>query len=56
MEKELGEIKANLKKYGQEHILNHFEELDETHQKELLNDKVLKEIAHFFQKMFTNII
>ena len=36
MERELGEIKANLKKYGQEHILNHFEELDETHQKELL--------------------
>ena len=38
MEKELGEIKANLKKYGQEHILNHFEELDETHQKELLKE------------------
>ena len=38
MERELGEIKANLKKYGQEHILNHFEELDETHKKELLKE------------------
>ena len=29
MEKELGEIKAVLKKYGQEHLLNNFENLDD---------------------------
>ena len=38
MEKELGEIKAVLKKYGQEHLLNNFENLDEAHKKELLKE------------------
>ena len=38
MEKELGEIKAILKKYGQEHLLNNFENLDEAHKKELLKE------------------
>ena len=31
------ELQSVLKKYGQEHLLNHYETLDETHQKELLN-------------------
>lgn len=38
MEKELGEIKAVLKKYGQEHLLNNFENLDEAYKKELLKE------------------
>ncbi len=38
MEKELGEIKAVLKKYGQEHLLNNFENLDEADKKELLKE------------------
>ena len=42
MEKELGEIKAVLKKYGQEHLLNNFENLDEAHKKELLKDNLWK--------------
>ena len=36
MEKELGEIKAVLKKYGQEHLLNNFENLDEAHKKRII--------------------
>ena len=36
MEKNLGEIKAILKKYGQEHLLNHYDKLDKKHQQELL--------------------
>lgn len=36
MEK-MEEIKAILKKYGQEHLLNHYETLDEIHQRELLS-------------------
>ena len=31
------ELKSILKKYGQEHLLNHYETLDEMHKKELLN-------------------
>lgn len=31
------EIQSILKKYGQEHLLNHYETLDETHKKELLH-------------------
>ena len=34
--KDLDEIKFELKKYGQEHLLNHFEQLDEAKQKMLL--------------------
>lgn len=30
------EMQSILKKYGQEHILNHYERLDDTHKKELL--------------------
>ena len=37
MEDKLEEIKIILKKYGQEHLLNHYETLDETYKKELLN-------------------
>ena len=36
MEKELNEIKFDLKKYGQEHLLNNFDKLDESKQKRLL--------------------
>ena len=31
------EIESLLKKYGQEHLLNHYDTLDEKHQKELLS-------------------
>ena len=37
MENNLGEIKAILKKYGQEHLLNHYNELDEKKKEILLN-------------------
>ena len=37
MDKRLEEIKAILKKYGQEHLLNHYETLNEIQQKNLLN-------------------
>ncbi len=36
MEKNLAEIKATLKKYKQEHVLNHYEKLDESHKNQLL--------------------
>lgn len=36
MEKELNEIKFNLKKYGQEHLLNNYENLNENKKKRLL--------------------
>ena len=36
MDKNLGEIKALLKKYNQEQLLNGYEKLDERKQKELL--------------------
>ena len=35
---ELEEIKAILKKYGQEHLLNHYEKLSEQNQKKLLEE------------------
>lgn len=37
MDRRLEEIKAILKKYGQEHLLNHYETLNEIQQKNLLN-------------------
>lgn len=37
MDKKVEECKSILKKYGQEHLLNHFETLDEVKKKELLN-------------------
>ena len=36
MENNLGEIKAILKKYGQEHLLNSYDKLDDVHKKKLL--------------------
>ena len=36
MDDNLGEEKAILKKYGQEHLLNHYDKLDETHKKKLI--------------------
>ncbi len=42
MDDKLEEIKNILKKYGQEHLLNHYEQLDEMHKKELINQ--IKEI------------
>ena len=36
MDKDLEETKALLKKYGQEHLLNHYEKLDDAKKKELL--------------------
>ena len=36
MDKKAEEAKAYLKKYGQEHLLNHYDSLDEKHKKELL--------------------
>ena len=38
MDIRLDEVKAILKKYGQEHLLNHYNKLDHVHQKELLNE------------------
>ena len=38
MEKNLGEIKAILKKYKQEHLLNNYEELDENKKKKLIDE------------------
>lgn len=37
MDRRLEEAKAILKKYGQEHLLNHYETLNEIQQKNLLN-------------------
>ena len=37
MEERVEKIQNILKKYGQEHILNHYETLDDIHQKELLH-------------------
>ena len=37
MDEKKEELKSILKKYGQEHLLNHYETLDEKHKKELLN-------------------
>ena len=37
MDKRVEEVKSILKKYGQEHLLNHYETLDEIHKKELLD-------------------
>ena len=36
MENNLGEIKAILKKYGQEQLLNNYDKLDDIHKKKLL--------------------
>ncbi len=36
MDRELEDIKAILKKYGQEHLLNHYDKLDDHHKKELI--------------------
>ena len=36
MDKRLEEIRAILKKYGQEHLLNNYDKLDENHKKKLL--------------------
>ena len=36
MEENLEEIKAILKKYGQEHLLNSYDKLDDVHKKKLL--------------------
>ena len=37
MDRKLEEWQSILKKYGQEHLLNHFETLDQKHQKDLLD-------------------
>ena len=37
MDKKAEEAKAILKKYGQEHLLNHYDKLDEKHKRELLD-------------------
>ena len=36
MDERIKKVQSILKKYGQEHVLNHYETLDEMHQKELL--------------------
>ena len=38
MDNKLGEIKATLKKYKQEHLLNNYEELDENKKKKLIDE------------------
>ena len=42
MDTRLEEIKATLKKYGQEHLLNHYDKLDDKKKEELL--KQIQEI------------
>ena len=37
MDEKKEELKSILKKYGQEHLLNHYETLDDVHKKELIN-------------------
>ena len=37
MDIRLNEVKAILKKYGQEHLLNHYDDLDENKKEELIN-------------------
>ncbi len=37
MDEKVEELQNVLKKYGQEHLLNHYQTLDEIHKKELLN-------------------
>lgn len=38
MNSKLEEVKAILRKYGQEHLLNHYDKLDEIHQQKLLEE------------------
>ena len=38
MKTDLEEVKATLKKYGQEHLLNHYETLDDAHKQKLLDE------------------
>lgn len=38
MDARLEEIKAILKKYGQEHLLNHYDKLDDVHKQKLLEE------------------
>ena len=38
MDNRLEEIKAILKKYNQEHLLNHYDKLDDVHKKRLLDE------------------
>ena len=36
MDRKSEEVKDILKKYGQEHLLNHYDRLDENHKKQLI--------------------
>ena len=38
MDARLEEIKGILKKYGQEHLLNHYDKLDDVHKQKLLEE------------------
>ncbi len=38
MDARLEEIKRNFKKYGQEHLLNHYDKLDDVHKQKLLEE------------------
>ena len=49
----IGEIKSNLKKYGQEHLLNHYETLDESHKKELI-DQIEKIDFELVNSLYNN--
>ena len=48
MDNNLEEVKAILKKYGQEHLLNHYDKLDDAHKKKLLEqiDEIDFELAN----------
>ena len=48
MDNKLEEVKAILKKYGQEHLLNHYGKLDDSHKKKLLEqiDEIDFELAN----------
>ena len=53
MDAKIEEVKAILKKYGQEHLLNHFDKLDEDHQKKLL-DQISKIDFELVNSLYNN--
>ena len=52
MDKKVEELRAILKKYGQEHLLNHYDRLDERHQQKLLEqiEKINFELVNSLYK------
>ena len=51
MDKKAEEIKAMLKKYGQEHLLNYYEKMDDVHKETLL-----KQIESIDFELINNLV